>query len=67
MVVYSFVDSALQISTNVLNGESYEFSVNQILTDLAYPLVWVVVLWMATTIKNSLQAKQAQSDRYWGI
>ena len=67
MVVYSFVDSALQISTNVLNGESYEFSVNQILTDLAYPLIWVVVLWMATTIKNSLQAKQAQSDRYWGI
>ena len=67
MVVYSFVDSALQISTNVLNGDSYEFSVNQILTDLAYPLIWVVVLWMATTIKNSLQAKQAQSDRYWGI
>ena len=67
MVVYSFVDSALQISTNVLNGESYEFSVNQILTDLAYPLIWVVVLWMATTIKNSLQAKQAQADRYWGI
>jgi len=67
MVVYSFVDSALQISTNVLNGESYEFSVGQILTDLSYPIIWIVVLWMATTIKNSLQAKQAQSDRYWGI
>ena len=67
MVVYSFVNSALDISTEVLNGESYEFSVNQILTDLSYPIIWVVVLWMATTIKNSLQAKQAQSDRYWGI
>ena len=67
MVVYSFVDSALQISTNVLNGQSYEFSVNQILDDLFYPIIWVVVLWMATTIKNSLQAKQAQSERYWGI
>ena len=67
MVVYSFVDSALQISTEVLNGKSYEFSVNQILDDLFYPIIWVVVLWMATTIKNSLQAKQAQSERYWGI
>ena len=67
MVVYSFVDSALQISTEVLNGQSYEFSVNQILDDLFYPIIWVVVLWMATTIKNSLQAKQAQSERYWGI
>ena len=65
MVVYSFVDSALQISTEVLNGQSYEFSVNQILDDLFYPIIWVVVLWMATTIKNSLQAKQAQSERYW--
>ena len=52
---------ALQISTEVLNGQSYEFSVNQILDDLFYPIIWVVVLWMATTIKNSLQAKQAQS------
>ena len=67
MVVYSFVDSALQISTNVLNGQSYEFSVDQILADLFYPIIWVIVLWMATTIKNSLQAKQAQSERYWGI
>ena len=67
MVVYSFVDSALQISTEVLNGKSYEFSVNQILDDLFYPIIWVVVLWMATTIKEFASAKQAQSERYWGI
>ena len=67
MVVYSFVNAALIISTDVLKGDSYEFSVSQILTDLGYPLIWVVVLWMATTIKSTLQAKQAQSDRYWGI
>jgi putative membrane protein len=67
MVVYSFVNAALIISTDVLNGQSYEFSVTQILADLAYPLIWLVVLWMATTIKGTLQAKQAQSDRYWGI
>ena len=67
MVVYSFVNAALIISTDVLKGDSYEFSVSQILTDLGYPLIWLVVLWMATTIKSTLQAKQAQSDRYWGI
>ena len=67
MVVYSFVNAALIISTDVLKGDSYEFSVSQILTDLGSPLIWVVVLWMATTIKSTLQAKQAQSDRYWGI
>ena len=67
MVVYSFVNAALTISIDVLKGNSYEFSVSQIITDLGYPLIWVVVLWMATTIKSTLQAKQAQSDRYWGI
>ena len=62
MVVYSFVNSALDISTEVLNGESYEFSVNQILTDLSYPIICCGA-WMATTIKNSLQANRlSQTD-----
>ena len=67
MVVYSFLNSALDIAIRVLNGSSYEFSVEMIINDLATPLIWVVVLWMVTTVVRSLQAKQAQADRYWGI
>jgi hypothetical protein len=51
----------------VLNGTSYQFSVEMILDDLTTPLIWVVVLWMVMTVVRSLQAKQAQADRYWGI
>ena len=67
MVVYSFVDTALVISTRVLRGESYEFSVQEIITDLPYPMIWVVVLWLAMTIVRSLRTRQAQTERYWGI
>jgi len=67
MVVYSFLNAALDIAIRVLNGTSYEFSVEMILNDLTTPLIWVVVLWMVTTVVRSLQAKQAQADRYWGI
>jgi uncharacterized membrane protein len=67
MVVYSFVDTALVISTRVLRGESYEFSVQEIINDLQYPMIWVVVLWMAMTIVRSLRTRQAQTERYWGI
>lgn len=67
MVVYSFVDTALVVSTRVLRGESYEFSVPEIINDLQYPMIWVVVLWMAMTIVRSLRTRQAQTERYWGI
>ena len=67
MVVYSFVDKALEIATDVLGGTAYEFSVQKVLEDLTNPLIWVVVLWMAMPIVRSLQAKQAQAERYWGI
>ncbi|MBL6743919.1 MAG: DUF373 family protein [Candidatus Poseidonia sp.] len=67
MVVYSFLNTALDIAIRVLDGTSYEFSVEMILNDLTTPLIWVVVLWMVTTIVRTLQAKQAQADRYWGI
>ena len=67
MVVYSFLNTALDIAIRVLDGTSYVFSVEMILNDLTTPLIWVVVLWMVTTIVRTLQAKQAQADRYWGI
>ena len=56
MVVYSFVDTALEIATEVLSGTAYEFSVGTVLEDLTNPLIWVVVLWMTMTIVRSLQA-----------
>ena len=67
MVVYSFLNSALDIAIRVLDGEAYTFSVNTILADLADPIIWVVVLWTVTTIVRSLKARQVQSERYWGI
>lgn len=67
VVVYSFLDTALDIAIRVIDGTSYEFSVNTILNDLTTPLIWVVVLWMVITVVRTLQAKQAQADRYWGI
>ncbi len=67
MVVYSFLNSALDIAIRVLDGEAYTFSVQTILNDLADPIIWVVVLWTVTTIVRSLKARQVQSERYWGI
>ena len=67
MVVYSFLNAALDIAIRVLSGTSYEFSVQMILDDLTTPLIWVAVLWMVTTIVRTLQTRQAQADRYWGI
>ena len=67
MVVYSFLNSALDIAIRVLDGEAYTFSVQTILNDLTTPIVWVVVLWTVTTIVRSLKARQVQSERYWGI
>tara|TARA_B100000287_G_C20668804_1_gene792668 strand:+ start:515 stop:1636 length:1122 start_codon:yes stop_codon:yes gene_type:complete len=67
MVVYSFLDKGLAIAIGVLDGQDYEFSVQGILNDLLEPLMWIAVLWVTTTIVRAVQARQAQSDRYWGI
>tara|TARA_B100000575_G_scaffold242471_1_gene205834 strand:- start:103 stop:1305 length:1203 start_codon:yes stop_codon:yes gene_type:complete len=67
MVVYSFLNAALDIAIRVLEGTSYVFSVEMILNDLTTPLIWVAVLWMVTTVVRTLQTRQAQADRYWGI
>lgn len=67
MVVYSFVNTALEVATRVLKGEAYEFSVPVIVDDLQSPMIWIVVLWVAMTIVRSLRTRQAQTERYWGI
>ena len=50
-----------------IRDRSYEFSVEMILDDLTTPIIWVVVLWMVTTVVRTLQTRQAQAERYWGI
>ena len=67
MVVYSFLDQGLQIAMDVLTGEGYEFSVQGIWDVMLEPLMWIAVLWVTTTIVRAVQARQAQSERYWGI
>ena len=67
MVVYSFLNAALDIAIRVLSGTSYEFSVEMILDDLTTPIVWVAVLWMVTTVVRTLQTRQAQADRYLSL
>ncbi|CAI8161462.1 MAG: Uncharacterised protein [Methanobacteriota archaeon] len=67
MVVYSFLDKGLKIAEEVLLGDGYEFSVRGIFDDLLEPLMWIAVLWVTTTIVRAVQARQAQSERYWGI
>jgi putative membrane protein len=67
MVVYSFLDKGLAIAKSVLNGTTYEFSVEGIFNDLLEPLMWIAVLWVTTTIVRAVQARQAQAERYWGI
>tara|TARA_B100001996_G_scaffold382721_2_gene375401 strand:- start:1287 stop:2459 length:1173 start_codon:yes stop_codon:yes gene_type:complete len=67
MVVYSFLDKGLKIAEEVLRGIDYEFSVRGIFDDLLEPLMWIAVLWVTTTIVRAVQARQAQSERYWGI
>ena len=67
MVVYSFVNTALQIAIDILSGNDYEFNVANIANTLSVPLAWIVALWLTITIVRGLKAKQAQSERYWGI
>ena len=67
MVVYSVLNKGLEIATNVLSGESYEFSVKGIFDDLLEPMMWIALLWITTTILRGLKARQAQGEKYWGI
>ncbi len=67
MVGYSFLDKGLAITTDVLRGNEYAFNPTQIFNDGLVPLIWLVVLWITITIVRALQARQTQSDRYWGI
>ena len=67
MVVYSFVNTSLQIAIDILQGNAYEFNVQNIINTLSVPFGWIAVLWVTMTILKGLRQKQAQSDRYWGI
>ena len=67
MVVYSFLDQGLQIAMDVMTGVEYEFTVQGIWAVMLEPLMWIAVLWVTTTIVRAVQARQAQSERYWGI
>ena len=67
MVVYSFVNTALQIAIEILSGEEFKFNVTNIAERISVPIAWIVALWLTMTIVKGLKAKQAQSERYWGI
>jgi putative membrane protein len=67
MVVYSVLNKGLEIATNVLSGQTYEFSVKGIFDDLLEPMMWIALLWITTTILRGLKARQAQGEKYWGI
>ena len=67
MVVYSFVNTSLQIAIDILQGNAYEFEVSNIINTLSVPFGWIAVLWVTMTILKGLRQKQAQSERYWGI
>ena len=67
MVVYSFVNTALQIAIEILSGEEFKFNVTNIAERISVPIAWIVALWLTMTVVKGLKAKQAQSERYWGI
>ena len=67
MVVYSFVNTALQIAIEILIVEEFKFNVTNIAERISVPIAWIVALWLTMTIVKGLKAKQAQSERYWGI
>jgi putative membrane protein len=67
MVVYSFVNTALEIAIDILSGKEFKFDVTNIGERISVPIAWIVALWLTMTIVKGLKAKQAQSERYWGI
>ena len=46
MVVYSFVNTSLQIAIDILQGNAYEFEVSNIINTLSVPFGWIAVLWV---------------------
>lgn len=67
MVIYSFLDKALDIAIQVLGGTSYQFNVATIIEDGGEPLAWLAVLWLTMTIIRGLQERQTSGEKYWGI
>lgn len=66
LVVHSFIDSSLNIASEVLAGD-FTFEVASILSELTMPMIWIVVLWFAMTVNRSLKGRQPYSVPYRGI
>jgi len=66
LVVHSFIDSSLNIASEVLAGD-FTFEVTSILSELTMPMIWIVVLWFAMTVNRSLKGRQPYSVPYRGI
>jgi len=67
MVVYSWTDAALTILTQAVTDTNFEFAVQEILPEFYFPFLWIVILWMTTTIVRSLKDRTSQGNTYWGI
>ena len=67
MVVYSWTDAALTILTEAFTDVDYAFEAASILPEFYIPFIWIVVLWMTSTIVRSLKDRTAQGNAYWGI
>ena len=67
MVVYSWTDAALTILTQAFTDANFEFAVQDILPEFYFPFLWIIVLWMTSTIVRSLKDRTTQGNAYWGI
>ncbi len=67
MVVYSWTDAALTILTQAFTDTNFEFAVQDILPEFYFPFLWIIVLWMTSTIVRSLKDRTTQGNAYWGI
>jgi len=67
MVVYSLIDAALTILSTAFADADYAFEAQAILPEFYFPLLWIVVWWMTSTIVRSLKDRTTQGNAYWGI
>ena len=67
MVVYSWTDAALTILTKAFTEIDYDFSVQDVLPEFYFPFLWIIILWMTSTIVRSLKDRTTQGNTYWGI
>ncbi|MAS63399.1 MAG: hypothetical protein CMA34_07110 [Euryarchaeota archaeon] len=67
MVVYSWTDAALTILTEAFADVDYAFEAASILPEFYIPFIWIVILWMTSTIVRSLKDRTTQGNTYWGI